>query len=169
MRRAGEKRAAPAIIVLSITYRLLPPCWLIVAQALVRCAGQVARLDQRPWTGVRPGVTVLTNNAEHAAARTPRRSQRCAIARLRATRRRVPLSRAALPPSETGFHGGMPLHWMADWPMPFLPVVREAAGARLTDIDGITLDDFCLGDTGSMFGHSPEPVPAPSRHRPRAA
>ena len=29
---------------------------------------------------------------------------------------------------------------------------------RITDVDGNTLDDFCLGDTGSMFGHSPKPV-----------
>jgi hypothetical protein len=26
------------------------------------------------------------------------------------------------------------------------------------DIDGNRLDDFCFGDTGSMFGHSPAPV-----------
>jgi glutamate-1-semialdehyde 2,1-aminomutase len=26
------------------------------------------------------------------------------------------------------------------------------------DIDGFEVDDFCLGDTGSMFGHSPKPV-----------
>ena len=42
--------------------------------------------------------------------------------------------------------------------MPFAMLVAEAKGARLTDIDGNTLDDFCLGDTGSMFGHSPAPV-----------
>jgi glutamate-1-semialdehyde 2,1-aminomutase len=36
--------------------------------------------------------------------------------------------------------------------------VARAKGARLTDIDGYEIDDFCLGDTGSMFGHSPAPV-----------
>jgi glutamate-1-semialdehyde 2,1-aminomutase len=56
------------------------------------------------------------------------------------------------------FLGGVPMHWMADWPMPHLPLVAKAQGARITDIDGHTLDDFCLGDTGSMFGHSPPPV-----------
>jgi glutamate-1-semialdehyde 2,1-aminomutase len=56
------------------------------------------------------------------------------------------------------FLGGVPMHWMADWPMPHLPLVAKAEGARITDIDGLTLDDFCLGDTGSMFGHSPPPV-----------
>lgn len=56
------------------------------------------------------------------------------------------------------FLGGVPMHWMADWPMPHLPLVAKAQGARIEDIDGIRLDDFCLGDTGSMFGHSPPPV-----------
>ena len=42
--------------------------------------------------------------------------------------------------------------------MPFPMLVEEAKGARLTDIDGVKFDDFCLGDTGSMFGHSPKPV-----------
>ncbi|WP_425471574.1 aspartate aminotransferase family protein [Tabrizicola piscis] len=56
------------------------------------------------------------------------------------------------------FLNKVPMHWMADWPMPHLPLVASAKGATLTDIDGVTLDDFCLGDTGSMFGHSPAPV-----------
>lgn len=68
-----------------------------------------------------------------------------------------PKTRAAL---EHGTHylDGVPMHWMKDWPQPFPMLVANAQGASLTDIDGITLDDFCLGDTGSMFGHSPEPV-----------
>jgi glutamate-1-semialdehyde 2,1-aminomutase len=33
-----------------------------------------------------------------------------------------------------------------------------AHGATITDADGHDLADFCLGDTGAMFGHSPEPV-----------
>ena len=52
----------------------------------------------------------------------------------------------------------VPMHWMQDWPMPFPMVVARAKGARLTCIDGYEVDDFCLGDTGSMFGHSPAPV-----------
>lgn len=63
---------------------------------------------------------------------------------------------AAAEPS--GFLDGVPLHWMLDWPMPFRMVVAQARGATITDIDGNRLDDFCLGDTGSMFGHSPAPV-----------
>ena len=50
------------------------------------------------------------------------------------------------------------MHWMTDWPTPFPIVVAEARGARIADIDGNRLDDFCLGDTGSMFGHSPPAV-----------
>ena len=68
-----------------------------------------------------------------------------------------PKTRAALEQG-THFLDGVPMHWMKDWPQPFPMLVAKAQGANLTDIDGITLDDFCLGDTGSMFGHSPEPV-----------
>lgn len=53
---------------------------------------------------------------------------------------------------------GAPLHWMADWSTPFNLYVEEARGARLRDVDGHEYLDFCLGDTGAMFGHSPEPV-----------
>jgi glutamate-1-semialdehyde 2,1-aminomutase len=65
------------------------------------------------------------------------------------------------------FLGGVPMHWMADWPMPHLPLVARAEGARIEDIDGHTLDDFCLGDTGSMFGHSPPPVARAIRRQAR--
>ncbi|HEX7373453.1 MAG TPA: hypothetical protein VF277_00640, partial [Steroidobacteraceae bacterium] len=57
-----------------------------------------------------------------------------------------------------GFYDGVPMHWMKDWSMPFPFLVAEAHGAVLTDIDGNEYADFCLGDTGSMFGHSPAPV-----------
>jgi glutamate-1-semialdehyde 2,1-aminomutase len=53
------------------------------------------------------------------------------------------------------WHQGVPFHWMRDWPSPFPLVVAKAVGATLTTIDGQTLDDFCLGDTAAMFGHSP--------------
>ncbi len=57
-----------------------------------------------------------------------------------------------------GFYDGVPMHWMRDWPMPFPFLVEETHGAVLRDIDGNEYADFCLGDTGSMFGHSPPPV-----------
>ncbi len=58
------------------------------------------------------------------------------------------------------WHEGVPFHWMRDWPSPFPLVVAEARGAQLRTIDGQRLDDFCLGDTAAMFGHSPPPVAA---------
>ena len=69
-----------------------------------------------------------------------------------------PQCHAALEAGAGAFLGGVPMHWMRDWPQPFALVVARARGARLWDIDGHGLDDFCLGDTGSMFGHSPAPV-----------
>jgi glutamate-1-semialdehyde 2,1-aminomutase len=53
---------------------------------------------------------------------------------------------------------GVPFHWMLDWSSPFPIVAQEACGATLTSIDGQVFDDFCLGDTASMFGHSPAPL-----------
>lgn len=53
---------------------------------------------------------------------------------------------------------GVPLHWMSDWSMPFALHLAHAQGARITDVDGHGYTDFCLGDTGAMFGHSPAPV-----------
>jgi glutamate-1-semialdehyde 2,1-aminomutase len=55
---------------------------------------------------------------------------------------------------------GVPLHWMSDWGTPFALHVCQANGAVVTDVDGHRLVDFCLGDTGAMFGHSPAPVAA---------
>jgi glutamate-1-semialdehyde 2,1-aminomutase len=64
-----------------------------------------------------------------------------------------------------GYLNGVPLHWMTDWPMPFPFLVKKAEGAAITDIDGNKLDDFCLGDTGSMFGHSPKAVAKAIKHQ----
>ena len=76
-----------------------------------------------------------------------------------------PKSKAALDPGAAAYLDGVPLHWMKDWPMPHLPLVAKAKGAHITDIDGYRIDDFCLGDTGSMFGHSPAPVAKAIRHQ----
>jgi glutamate-1-semialdehyde 2,1-aminomutase len=78
-----------------------------------------------------------------------------------------PKARKALAAGAGNFLGGVPMHWMADWPMPHLPLVAKAQGARIEDIDGNRLDDFCLGDTGSMFGHSPPPVAKAIRQQAR--
>lgn len=54
--------------------------------------------------------------------------------------------------------GGVPMHWMSDWSTPSPLFVSRAQGARFYDVDGHDYIDFCLGDTGSMFGHSPAPI-----------
>ncbi len=53
---------------------------------------------------------------------------------------------------------GVPMHWMNDWSTPFALTVSEASGARFRDVDGHEYVDFCLGDTGAMFGHAPPAV-----------
>ena len=51
--------------------------------------------------------------------------------------------------------GGVPMSWMAKWAGPFPVYVESASGSRFTDVDGREYVDLCLGDTGSMTGHSP--------------
>ncbi|MCU0954069.1 MAG: aspartate aminotransferase family protein [Hyphomicrobium sp.] len=62
--------------------------------------------------------------------------------------------------SETAKHwlNGVPMHWMVDWGTPYPLFVAKAQGITLEDADGHTYVDFCLGDTGAMFGHSPPAV-----------
>ncbi len=74
-------------------------------------------------------------------------------------------SRAALDAGAAPWLDGVPMHWMRDWPSPFPLVVKKAQGAWLTDLDGHRLDDFCLGDTGSMFGHAPPAVTSAIRRQ----
>ncbi|UTH73457.1 aspartate aminotransferase family protein [Chromobacterium sp. IIBBL 290-4] len=50
---------------------------------------------------------------------------------------------------------GVPMHWMADWPTPCGLFIEQAQGVALRDVDGGEYVDFCLGDTGAMFGHAP--------------
>ena len=62
-------------------------------------------------------------------------------------------------------HEGVPMSWMAKWPGAHPVFVQQAKGARFTDIDGNTYIDFCLGDTGSMTGHSPDATVAAVREQ----
>ena len=73
--------------------------------------------------------------------------------------------RAARPESERLWRAatphlpdGVPMLWMAKWPGPWPVYVSTAAGAHFTDVDGIDHVDLCLGDTGAMCGHAPEPA-----------
>ena len=50
---------------------------------------------------------------------------------------------------------GVPMNWMVRWASKIPPFVVSSEGARVTDVDGVTYLDFCLGDTGAMAGHAP--------------
>ncbi|MFJ4952394.1 transaminase [Streptomyces sp. NPDC088760] len=78
--------------------------------------------------------------------------------------RRNPRSRAAYTRAEHLF-GRVPMTWMNKTAGGFPRYLAEARGARVTDVDGHTYIDFCLGDTGAMAGHSPAPVTAAVHRR----
>jgi glutamate-1-semialdehyde 2,1-aminomutase len=69
-----------------------------------------------------------------------------------------PRSRELAAKARESLFEGVPMHWMRKWPGGFPVFVAEAKGARFTDVDGIEYVDFCLGDTGAMTGHAPEPT-----------
>ncbi len=58
------------------------------------------------------------------------------------------------------WRGGVPMHWMGDWASPSPIFAAQGVGAQVTDVDGKLYDDFCLGDTPSMFGHGDASVAA---------
>lgn len=68
---------------------------------------------------------------------------------------RNPKSRTLAEESSRHWLRGVPMHWMVDWGTPFPLFIERASGVDLTDADGNAYVDFCLGDTGAMFGHSP--------------
>jgi glutamate-1-semialdehyde 2,1-aminomutase len=69
-----------------------------------------------------------------------------------------PRSRELAERAKANLFEGVPMHWMRKWPGGFPVFVREAKGARFVDVDGHEYVDFCLGDTGAMTGHAPEPT-----------
>ncbi len=69
-----------------------------------------------------------------------------------------PQSMAQATAAQAHYLFGVPLHWMRDWPTPATLAVHSAQGVTLTCADGLRYADFCLGDTGAMFGHSPAPL-----------
>jgi glutamate-1-semialdehyde 2,1-aminomutase len=54
--------------------------------------------------------------------------------------------------------GGVPMSWMGMWVGGFPLYQERAHGSTIVDVDGNEYADFCLGDTGAMAGHSPEPT-----------
>ncbi len=71
---------------------------------------------------------------------------------------RNPKSQALSVKASNHWLRGVPMHWMVDWGLPFPLFVERARGATMTDVDGHDYADFCLGDTGAMFGHAPKVV-----------
>jgi glutamate-1-semialdehyde 2,1-aminomutase len=69
-----------------------------------------------------------------------------------------PVSMQMAAQTRAHFLYGVPLHWMNDWGTPSPLFVQQAQGAHFSCVDGHEYTDFCLGDTGAMFGHSPQAV-----------
>lgn len=74
-----------------------------------------------------------------------------------------PRSRELHERAASGLLSGVPMNWMTRWPGSFPIYVQRARGATVTDVDGIDYIDLCLGDTGAMCGHGPEPTMAAVR------
>ncbi|MBU5612302.1 aspartate aminotransferase family protein [Geomonas azotofigens] len=74
--------------------------------------------------------------------------------------RRTPVSKQTFARAHEMLLNGVPMPWMGDWGTSHPIFVKQACGNRIIDIDGNEYLDFCLGDTGAMFGHSPEPTAA---------
>jgi len=68
---------------------------------------------------------------------------------------RTPKSRERFEAARKVMPGGVPMSWMTKWPGKYPLFVASAKGAHFEDVDGNSYIDLCLGDTGSMTGHSP--------------
>ena len=66
-----------------------------------------------------------------------------------------PNSRGLFEQAQRNLLAGVPMSWMSRWPGGHPIFAVEAAGARITDADGNSYVDLCLGDTGAMAGHAP--------------
>ena len=71
---------------------------------------------------------------------------------------RNPRSRAMFDQSKKTLLNGVPMSWMSCWPGGYPVFAASAKDASITDVDGHTYVDFCLGDTGAFAGHSPGPA-----------
>jgi glutamate-1-semialdehyde 2,1-aminomutase len=71
---------------------------------------------------------------------------------------RNPRSRELHDAARSSLLAGVPMSWMAMWPGGFPLYLDRASGSTIVDVDGHEYADFCLGDTGAMAGHSPEPT-----------
>jgi glutamate-1-semialdehyde 2,1-aminomutase len=71
---------------------------------------------------------------------------------------RHPRTRALHERARESLLDGVPMNWMVKWAGPFPLFLESASGAHATCADGHDYADLCLGDTGAMAGHGPEPV-----------
>jgi glutamate-1-semialdehyde 2,1-aminomutase len=78
---------------------------------------------------------------------------------------RHPRSRELAELASAALLAGVPMSFMGMLPGAFPLCFDTARGNRVTDVDGHTYIDFCLGDTGAMAGHSPEAVVVAVRER----
>ena len=69
-----------------------------------------------------------------------------------------PKSASLFEQAKKNMPGGVPMSWMSKWPGAFPIFIERASGSHFTDADGNKYIDLCLGDTGSMTGHSPKPT-----------
>jgi len=95
-----------------------------------------------------------------STAKSMDRARLCALMQ-REERRFVedhPKSNALFQRAQQSLLRGVPMNWMAKWAGGFPVFVAEARGAHFTDVDGREYVDLCLGDSGAMTGHAPEPA-----------
>jgi glutamate-1-semialdehyde 2,1-aminomutase len=69
-----------------------------------------------------------------------------------------PRSRELHEAARASLLAGVPMSWMTMWQGGFPLYLERAHGATVVDVDGNEYADFCVGDTGAMAGHSPEPT-----------
>jgi glutamate-1-semialdehyde 2,1-aminomutase len=69
-----------------------------------------------------------------------------------------PRSRELHEQARSSLLAGVPMSWMTMWAGGYPVYLERAEGATVVDVDGNEFADFCLGDTGAMAGHSPEPT-----------
>ncbi len=135
-----------------------PASFLPVSPCLPAARARIGSTDAGEYAKLPLIATVEESRLAHrhgvdlARARALYAQEREAFAQAR------PRSRALADAAARHLLFGVPLHWMRDWSTPFPLQVDHAQGARIIDADGHRYVDFCLGDTGAMFGHAPAPV-----------
>jgi glutamate-1-semialdehyde 2,1-aminomutase len=109
----------------------------------------------------------LSQSSPHTAGIDRERLAELTATELELYRKRGPRSAERYERARKSLLSGVPMSWMLKWAGAF-PIESEsgafpifgarAHGSRLVDVDGNEYVDFCLGDTGAMTGHSPQPL-----------